>query len=154
MPFNPETIATVTSFAVDAYAQIKYPREEATRFTTLMSDFKNLVAFATKSPNLYKRTRLALAALLNSRSSDVSAEEEMQILPPLSAEGRRRVTNADVANRSSLQNAGVSKKRRVAGSCTNCKRSNRPQVDKHRANSSKCPLVQEAAVADAQGVKR
>ena len=92
----------------EAYVQMPYPRDEAVRYTTIMSDVKKLMPFAVHSSNLYKRMRLLLAQLYNTRygsaSTEVASNEGAfgEVLPPESTRKRTRVSNEDVANRSRL----------------------------------------------------
>jgi len=110
-----------------------------------MQDFKQLVALAQDSPNLYKRTRLMIANLINTANSTsagpLDSEETSAVVLAPSRQGER-VRNDDVANRSSLSRAACPpKKQRAAGVCTVCRSHNEVPVDQHRAGSSRCPFT-------------
>jgi len=126
----------------ESYVQMPYPGDEAIRYTTLMSEVKNLIPFATHFVNLYKRMRLALAHLYNTRNSHNSAQSVpetnslmiTEVLPPESAQNiRKRISEKDVSNQSRLVKIKF-------GGCKDCRAAKLVQTDKHRAKSSKYPL--------------
>src|SRR5689334_15866503 len=55
----------LSNIQVAAYQRIEFPRDSAVQYSRLMQDFKQLIAVAQDSPNLYKRTRIAIASLLS-----------------------------------------------------------------------------------------
>jgi len=154
----PGTYRTGTSSYVpvieEAYAKINFPATAAARFTTLMTDFKQLLSFATEDANLYKRTRLAIAELLNTKhagSGDVNlaidsgtpaALAGMIRAPVRSKSVGGRVTNADIRNGANRSNSRT----KQPGGCTTCRLAGRVSTDSHRTGS-KCPVIQEQRAA-------
>jgi len=78
---------------LSAYQQIVYPRDEGARYSRLMQNFKQQVAVAQNSPNLYKRTMMSIAELINSAGAcqtelEAESANPASILPPPQAKAQ------------------------------------------------------------------
>lgn len=125
---------------VQLFDQIRVPNTQQSRFRRLDEQAKELVSAGSSADDFtYKFVMKGLVSLMNAAKSlqDGQSVETFGVRAPIEASNRR-----DISSNISrcVRNSGP-KKRKLAA-CRTCSSAGRTDAVGHRANSSKCPLLQ------------